>query len=155
MQATLSATTHPVAAIRGLTPAPSTPRSRDRGDNNWDAGRALHLVLVDGGGDEQLRRRRQRLSSAMGLKPESAHLSGTFNFPTRATNGSSRQRRTTRTFPTTSAIRCRPAPPTAAANATTTNQFNVLQYANQSARIYGLDLAGKMPLGRNGLGKWG
>lgn len=35
------------------------------------------------------------------------------------------------------------------------NQFNVLQYANQSARIYGIDLAGAMPLGRNALGDWG
>lgn len=34
------------------------------------------------------------------------------------------------------------------------NQFNVLQYANQSARLYGLDVAGHMPLGRNAWGVW-
>lgn len=34
-------------------------------------------------------------------------------------------------------------------------QFNVLQYANQSARIYGLDIAGRLPLASNGLGQWG
>lgn len=35
------------------------------------------------------------------------------------------------------------------------NQFNVLQYANQSARLYGVDLSGKMPLVSNDLGNWG
>ncbi len=36
-----------------------------------------------------------------------------------------------------------------------TDAFNVLQYANQSARIYGVDIAGNMPLARNDLGQWG
>jgi iron complex outermembrane receptor protein len=40
-------------------------------------------------------------------------------------------------------------------NTTVTNKFVKLQYANQSARIYGLDIAGKMPLGHNDLGNWG
>lgn len=35
-----------------------------------------------------------------------------------------------------------------AANATTGNQFVILQLANQSARLYGLDVSGKLPLGR-------
>ena len=35
------------------------------------------------------------------------------------------------------------------------NQFTVLKYANQSARLYGLDLSGKMPLGRSGIGAFG
>jgi iron complex outermembrane receptor protein len=35
------------------------------------------------------------------------------------------------------------------------NKFNVLQYANQSARLYGLDLSGGMPLARNGIGAIG
>lgn len=35
------------------------------------------------------------------------------------------------------------------------NTFNVLQYANQSARIYGVDIAGRMPLLRSALGQWG
>jgi len=35
------------------------------------------------------------------------------------------------------------------------NQFNVLAYANQSARLYGLDLSGHMPLLKTGLGSFG
>lgn len=34
------------------------------------------------------------------------------------------------------------------------DQFNVLQYDNQKARIYGIDLSGDMNLGTNALGKW-
>lgn len=34
------------------------------------------------------------------------------------------------------------------------DQFNVLQYANQSARLYGIDLSGRMPLARNQWGNW-
>lgn len=39
--------------------------------------------------------------------------------------------------------------------ATSTSGFNRLRYANQSARLYGLDLSGKMPLGRSGIGAFG
>jgi len=35
------------------------------------------------------------------------------------------------------------------------NQFAVLKFMNQSARIYGLDLSGKMPLGKIGFGEFG
>ena len=35
------------------------------------------------------------------------------------------------------------------------DQFNVLQYANQSARLYGVDVSGKLPLASNNLGNWG
>jgi iron complex outermembrane receptor protein len=35
------------------------------------------------------------------------------------------------------------------------DQFNVLQYANQSARLYGIDLAMQLPLGQNDWGDWG
>ena len=35
------------------------------------------------------------------------------------------------------------------------DQFNVLQYANQSARLYGIDLSGKTRLARNNWGDWG
>jgi iron complex outermembrane receptor protein len=34
------------------------------------------------------------------------------------------------------------------------DQFNVLQYNNQAARIYGIDLSGGMNLGQNALGTW-
>jgi len=36
-----------------------------------------------------------------------------------------------------------------------TNQFVVLKYTNQSARLYGLDLSGHMPLARTGMGEFG
>jgi iron complex outermembrane receptor protein len=36
-----------------------------------------------------------------------------------------------------------------------TNQFTVLKFMNQSARIYGLDLSGKLPLAKTGLGELG
>lgn len=35
------------------------------------------------------------------------------------------------------------------------DQFNVLQFANQSARLYGVDLSGHMPLGTTAAGEWG
>jgi iron complex outermembrane receptor protein len=35
------------------------------------------------------------------------------------------------------------------------NQFVVLKYANQSARLYGLDLSGHMPLAKTGMGELG
>ena len=34
-------------------------------------------------------------------------------------------------------------------------QFNVLQYKNQSARLYGIDLSGQMHLAHNAWGEWG
>ena len=37
----------------------------------------------------------------------------------------------------------------------TRNQFVVLRYENQSARLYGFDLSGKAPLARTGLGAFG
>lgn len=36
-----------------------------------------------------------------------------------------------------------------------TNQFVVLKYTNQSARLYGLDLSGHMPLAKTGMGELG
>lgn len=36
-----------------------------------------------------------------------------------------------------------------------TGQFTVLKFMNQDARLYGLDLSGKMPLGKTGLGDFG
>ncbi|PRD65847.1 TonB-dependent receptor [Malikia granosa] len=37
----------------------------------------------------------------------------------------------------------------------TPGQFNVLKFANQSARLYGIDLSGHMPLAQTGYGRWG
>ncbi len=36
-----------------------------------------------------------------------------------------------------------------------TGQYTVLKFVNQSARIYGIDLSGRMPLAQNGLGEFG
>jgi iron complex outermembrane receptor protein len=33
-------------------------------------------------------------------------------------------------------------------------EFNVLQYQNQSARLYGIDISGQMALGQNAFGRW-
>jgi iron complex outermembrane receptor protein len=53
------------------------------------------------------------------------------------------------------AIRCVSGAACTAANASTDNQFVVLQYTNQSARLWGLDLSGHMPLANTGWGDWG
>jgi len=53
------------------------------------------------------------------------------------------------------AIRCPAGASCTPANRTTTNQFVVLQYANQSAELYGLDLSGRMPLASTGVGEFG
>ena len=36
-----------------------------------------------------------------------------------------------------------------------TDQFTVLKFVNQSARLYGIDLSGKMPLAKTGAGEFG
>jgi iron complex outermembrane receptor protein len=36
-----------------------------------------------------------------------------------------------------------------------TNQFTVLKFVNQSARLYGIDLSGKLPLAKTGIGEFG
>ncbi len=53
------------------------------------------------------------------------------------------------------AIRCPVGASCTPLNRTTTNQFVVLQYANQEAALYGLDLSGRMPLARTGIGDFG
>lgn len=53
------------------------------------------------------------------------------------------------------AIRCPVGASCTPANRTTTNQFVVLQYANQEAQLYGLDLSGRLPLARTGIGEFG
>jgi iron complex outermembrane receptor protein len=46
-------------------------------------------------------------------------------------------------------------PGSTATNATATNSFVRLQYVNQEARLYGIDLSGRMPLARTGVGEFG
>lgn len=53
------------------------------------------------------------------------------------------------------AIRCPSGAACTANNSTTGNQFVVLKYANQSARLYGLDLSGRAPLASTGFGAFG
>ncbi|MBI4986766.1 MAG: TonB-dependent receptor [Rhodocyclales bacterium] len=43
---------------------------------------------------------------------------------------------------------------TSVPNATLANGYVKLQYANQSARLYGIDVSGKMPLAKTELGDW-
>ncbi len=62
---------------------------------------------------------------------------------------------TTRVADYVDAIRCVSGGACTAANASANNQFVVLQYANQSARLWGLDLAGHMPLASTRWGDWG
>jgi iron complex outermembrane receptor protein len=93
------------------------------------------------------------------LKPEKAHtLSATFNLHT-AERDWEFAATPYYTYVTDyiDAVRCRNATCLAsvATNVTTTNQFVILQYANHDARLYGLDLSGKMPLGKTGLGNFG
>ena len=52
------------------------------------------------------------------------------------------------------AIRCTTGAACTPTNSGTTNQFVVLKYANQSARLYGLDLSGHMPLANGGFGQF-
>jgi len=42
-----------------------------------------------------------------------------------------------------------------AASPLLTRQFVVLKYMNQSARLYGVDISGRMPLAKTGYGDWG
>lgn len=52
------------------------------------------------------------------------------------------------------AVRCTTGSACTANNTNTRNQFVVLQYANQSARLYGLDLSGRAPLGKTSMGEF-
>lgn len=53
------------------------------------------------------------------------------------------------------AIRCTRGDSCTRNNATTANQFVVLQYANTSAELYGIDISGQMPLAQTGIGDFG
>ncbi|MBE0547447.1 MAG: TonB-dependent receptor [Rubrivivax sp.] len=94
------------------------------------------------------------------LRPETAHtLSATFDW--HASDRRWALRATpyyTQVADFIDAVRCTTAllPGSACpATSTVTDQFVVLQYANQSARLYGIDLSGHMPLAEGGWGRWG
>jgi iron complex outermembrane receptor protein len=93
----------------------------------------------------------------MDLKPEKAHtLSASFSL-----HAADRQwaiKATpyyTRVADYVDAIRCPSGAACTPANRTTSNQFVILQYANQSARLYGIDLSGHAAMTKNALGEWG
>ena len=91
------------------------------------------------------------------LKPEQAHTVSA-SFDLHAADRRSELRITpyyTRVTDYIDAIRCPAGASCTPPNRTTTNQFVVLQYANQSAELYGLDLSGRMPLASTGFGDFG
>jgi iron complex outermembrane receptor protein len=88
------------------------------------------------------------------LKPEKAHtLSATFDLHAADRNwGFKATPYYTEVQDYIDAVRCPVGTNCTAANKTTSNQFVILQYANQSARLYGIDLSGYMPLASTGAG---
>ena len=91
------------------------------------------------------------------LKPEKAYTAS-FTFDWHAADRSWELKATpyyTHVDDYIDAVRCTAGSACTAANSSTRNQFVVLQYANQSARLYGLDLSGRAPLARTGIGEFG
>ncbi len=93
----------------------------------------------------------------MDLKPEKAYTAS-FTFDWHAADRSWEFKATpyyTHVDDYIDAVRCNNSTTCASPNATANNRFVTLQYANQSARLYGLDLSGRMPLAKTGLGEFG
>ncbi len=93
----------------------------------------------------------------MDLKPEKAYTAS-FTFDWHAADRSWELKATpyyTHVDDYIDAVRCNNSTTCASPNATATNRFVTLQYANQSARLYGLDLSGRMPLAKTGMGEFG
>jgi iron complex outermembrane receptor protein len=115
--------------------------------STWSMAAAMNNFVGDGNG----------YIGNVDLKPEKAHtLSGTFNW--HAADRDWEFKATpffTRVTDYIDAVRCPSGSACTAANGTTTNQFVVLKYANQSARLYGIDLSGRMPLAKTGVGEFG
>lgn len=91
------------------------------------------------------------------LKPEKAHiLSATFEWHAADRNwGVKAGPDYTAVVDYIDAIRCVTGAACTAANRTTTKQFVTRQYTNQSARFYGFDLSGYMPLAKSDLSQLG
>ena len=91
------------------------------------------------------------------LEPEKAHtVSATFDW--HATDRSWELKLTpfyTHVTDYIDAVRCVQGAACTPANATATDKFVVLQYVNQSARLYGFDLSGHVPLAKNDWGEFG
>jgi iron complex outermembrane receptor protein len=113
--------------------------------STWQMAAAMINTVGDGNG----------YVGDINLKPEKAHaLSATFDW--HAADRSSEFKATPFYTRVTDYIDAVAVGVTAAnTNAFTSNTFNVLRYANQSARLYGIDLSGKLPLAKTGFGDLG
>jgi iron complex outermembrane receptor protein len=115
--------------------------------STWSMAAVMNNLVGDGNG----------YFGNIDLKPEQAHtLSATLDL--HATDRRWEFRATpyyTRVTDYIDAIRCPAGASCTPGNRTTSNQFVVLQYANQSAELYGLEVSGRMPLASTGFGDFG
>jgi len=115
--------------------------------STWSMAAVMNNMVGDGNG----------YIGNIDLKPETAYtVAATFDW--HAADRSWELKATpyyTRVNDYIDAIRCPVGASCTPANRTTTNQFVVLQYANQEAALYGLDLSGRLPLARTDIGEFG
>ena len=115
--------------------------------STWSMAAVMNNMVGDGNG----------YIGNIDLKPETAYtVAATFDW--HAADRSWELKATpyyTRVNDYIDAIRCPVGASCTPANRTTTNQFVVLQYANQEAQLYGLDLSGRLPLARTDIGDFG
>ncbi|MBS1132819.1 MAG: TonB-dependent receptor, partial [Proteobacteria bacterium] len=115
--------------------------------STWSMAAVMNNMVGDGNG----------YIGDIDLKPETAYTAAA-TFDWHATDRSWEIKATpfyTRVNDYIDAIRCPVGASCTPVNRTTTNQFVVLQYANQEAALYGLDLSGRMPLAKTGIGDFG
>ncbi len=115
--------------------------------STWSMAAAMNNMVGDGNG----------YIGNIDLKPETAYtVAATFDW--HAADRSWEIKATpyfTRVNDYIDAIRCTTGASCTPANQTVTNKFVVLQYANHEAELYGLDLSGRMPLAKTGIGDFG
>ncbi|MGB5208526.1 MAG: TonB-dependent receptor [Azonexus sp.] len=115
--------------------------------STWSMAAVMNNMVGDGNG----------YIGNIDLKPETAYtVAATFDW--HAADRSWELKATpyyTRVNDYIDAIRCQVGASCTLVNQTTTNKFVVLQYANQEAALYGLDLSGRMPLAKTGIGDFG
>ncbi len=115
--------------------------------STWSMAAVMNNMVGDGNG----------YIGNIDLKPETAYtVAATFDW--HAADRSWELKATpyyTRVNDYIDAIRCTVGASCTPANRTTTNQFVVLKYANQDAALYGLDLSGRLPLAKTGIGDFG
>ncbi len=115
--------------------------------STWSMAAVMNNTVGDGNG----------YIGNLDLKPEVAHtIAATFDW--HAADHSWEIKATpyySRVTDYIDAVRCTSGASCTRNNATTTNQFVVLQYANASAELYGIDISGQMPLAQTGVGDFG